>query len=384
MAIKNNISRREFFAASAALSAGLMMAGESVGADVNTGKSISAKGKVDYSFSHYNPEFKKIKVAQIGVTHAHARGKMESFRKLTDYYEVVGIYEGDSQSKANAMKNKAYQGMRWFASADELLNYPGLEAVAVEVYKKDLVATGMRCAKAGKNIHFDKPAGESVEKFALLLKEMKRRKLTLQMGYMFRNNPGFQFCMDAVKKGWLGEIFEIHGVMSKTTSDRKRKALAAYKGGTMFELGCHLIDILVAIMAKPDKVTPYVRQTKPDKDGLNDNQLAVFEYNQATATIRSALAEVDGTKRRQFYVCGDKGTIEIKPLERPKLTLVLDRDRGQFTKGTQQVQLAELTGRYDDLLIEWAKVIRGEMKDRFGPEHDLLVEQCVLKASGVI
>jgi len=58
--------------------------------------------------------------------------------------------------------------------------------------------------------------------------------------------------------------------------------------------------------------------------------------------------------------------------------------RGQFTKGTQQVQLAELTGRYDDLLIEWAKVIRGEMKDRFGPEHDLLVEQCVLKASGVI
>ena len=384
MSLRNEISRREFFAASAGLGAGLMMMGESSGADGKNEASLGAKGKVDYSFSHHHPGFKKIKVAQIGVTHAHARGKMESLRKLTDYFEVVGIYEGDPQKKTDAMNNKAYQGLRWFSSEDELLSYSGLEAVAIEVYKKDLVATGMRCAKAGMHIHLDKPAGESFEKFRALLKEMVSRKLTLQMGYMFRNNPGFQFCMEAVKKGWLGEIFEIHGVMSKTTSERKRKALSAYKGGTMFELGCHLIDILYAIMGNPDAVTGYVRQTQPDVDGLNDNQLAVFEYKEATATIRSALAEIDGTKRRQFYVCGDKGTIEIKPLEKPKLTLVLDRDRGQFKKGTQQVELAELTGRYDDLLIEWAKVIRGEMKDRFGPEHDLLVQACVLKASGLM
>jgi predicted dehydrogenase len=67
------------------------------------------------------------------------------------------------------------------------------------------------------------------------------------MGYMFRNNSGFQFCFDAVKKGWLGDVSEVHGVMSKTTSARRRQALAQYPGVAMYELGGHLIDRLIAI-----------------------------------------------------------------------------------------------------------------------------------------
>jgi predicted dehydrogenase len=85
----------------------------------------------------------------------------------------------------------------------------------------------------------------------------------------------------------------------------------------MFNLGCHLIDVLVIVLGKPEKVTAYVRRTRPQQDNLADNQLAVFEYPKATATVRSSVMEVDGGKRRQFVVCGDKGTVDIKPLEPP-------------------------------------------------------------------
>lgn len=33
----------------------------------------------------------RIKIAQIGIGHNHAKGKMASLRKLSDVYEVVGV-----------------------------------------------------------------------------------------------------------------------------------------------------------------------------------------------------------------------------------------------------------------------------------------------------
>jgi predicted dehydrogenase len=361
------LSRRDFLTRSAACAAGFVASNTVIEAQITSGADRN----------------NTIKIAQVGTAHAHARGKMESLRKLADYYEVVGIFEPDAEKQKDAMQKEPYKNLHWFDSLEQLLNFKGLKAVAVETYKRELVPTSMLCAKAGMHIHMDKPAGESLSQFKTLLDEMTRQKLTLQMGYMFRNNPAFQFCFEAVKKGWLGNIFEIHGVISKTINDTKRKALAQYSGGTMFELGCHLIDALVAVMGKPDNVSAFTRKTKPDLDNLNDNQLAVFEYPKATATIRSALVEVDGTKRRQFYVCGNKGTVEIKPLEPPQIMLILDQDQGKFKKGSQSVELPEMTGRYDDQLIELAMTINGQLENNYPPSHDLAVHEAVLRASGL-
>jgi hypothetical protein len=41
-----------------------------------------------------------------------------------------------------------------------------------------------------------------------------------------------------------------------------------------------------------------------------------------------------------------------------------------------------MPGRYDEQLIELARIIRGEKESEYGPEHDLAVQEAVLKASG--
>jgi hypothetical protein len=69
---------------------------------------------------------------------------------------------------------------------EELLATPGLQAVAVETEVKDLVPTGLRCVAAGKHIHLDKPAGESLADFKRLLDDAARQRLTVQLGYMLR------------------------------------------------------------------------------------------------------------------------------------------------------------------------------------------------------
>src|ERR1051325_2320662 len=141
----NTFSRREFLRASTA--AGL------ASLTVARGQTSGAKSK--------------IRVGQIGTGHAHAAGKMDTMRGSEDF-EVVGVVEQDPERRANAEKSKTYGGLAWMTE-EQLLNAPGLQVVAVETEIKDLVPTGIRCIAAGKHIHLDKPAGESLPAFKALL-----------------------------------------------------------------------------------------------------------------------------------------------------------------------------------------------------------------------
>jgi predicted dehydrogenase len=304
---------------------------------------------------------------------------MRTLLKYPKHFEFVGVVEPDPDQREREGGQKPYRGQRWLTE-EELLATPGLEAVAVETEVRDLVPTAQRCLDSGRHVHLDKPAGESLPALEKLHATAAGKGLTIQMGYMYRYNPAFRFLFQAVRDGWLGDVFEIDTVMSKTVSAESRRGLAEYPGGSMFELGCHVIDPLLHIMGPPDRVTGFPRRTRPEQDSLADNGLAVLEYPEATATVRSAVIEVEGGKRRQFVACGDRGTIVIRPLEPPRLELTLREPRGGFEKGTQLVELPESPGRYDGIWLDFASVIRGEKTHDFPTEHDLAVQRTLLAA----
>ena len=197
----------------------------------------------------------RIKIGQIGTGHEHASAKMSTLRKLSDYYEVVGIAESDPELRKRRGNDPDYRDLTWMTE-EQLLNTKGLQAVAVEVSSADdriMDITG-QCIDAGLHVHLDKPGGESFSAFKKVLDEAGRRKLAVQLGYMYRNNPCVQFCQRAVREGWLGQVFEVDGVMSVTHSLEYRKYLARYPGGTMFIFACHLIDLVVSLLGKPERM----------------------------------------------------------------------------------------------------------------------------------
>jgi predicted dehydrogenase len=323
----------------------------------------------------------KIRIGQIGTGHAHAAGKIETIRK-SDEFELVGVVEEDPALRAKAEQNRAYAGVPWM-SKDQLLSSAGLQAVAVETQVKDLLPTAALCVSHGKHIHLDKPAGESLPPFKALLDDATRQKLTVQMGYMLRYNPAFQLLFQLLKEGALGEVFSIDTAMSKLIGASERKVLLPYRGGSMFELGCHVIDAVVTVLGRPTKVTSHMRAVSSLQDGLSDNDLAVLDYPNATATVRSALVEVEGGSRRQFVVCGTKGTFDIRPLEPAAARLALDKPHGQYKKGYQDVTFPKPSGRYDSDFADFAKCIRGEKALAYTPEHDLIVQETLLLACGM-
>ena len=196
---------------------------------------------------------KKIRIAQLGVGHAHAAGKMQAYRQ-SGAFEVVGVCEPDESLRRKAGAAGVYKDLRW-VTREELLNLPGLQAVAVETRVRDSLGHAEACVDAGLHIHLDKPAGSSLPKFRKILRAAADRERVVQMGYMYRYNPGIVFLREALRKGWLGEVFEVHTVMSKVVGAASRKALAEYPGGIMFELGCHIIDLVVGVLGAPRKVS---------------------------------------------------------------------------------------------------------------------------------
>ena len=327
-----------------------------------------------------NQQTGPVRVGQIGTKHAHAGGKMATLRKFPDLFEIVGVSEADVDQKKRVQDTPTYGGLKWLTEA-ELLNTPGLEAVAVETHVDELLATAERCVAAGKHIHLDKPAGTSLPQFKRICKAADDQGVIIQMGYMFRSNPAFRFTFNAVRQGWLGDIFQVHCEMSKKINDATRGPLSRYRGGSMFELGCHIIDAVVRVLGPPEKVSAFNRNTRPEFDDLRDTCLAVFEYPNATASVRSSLCEVDGGRRRQFVVCGTKGTIVIRPLEPFQLSLTLESNAGEYKRGTHSIELPASTGRYDGDMQHFAAVIRGTEAAEYNTTHDLAVQEAVLQAS---
>jgi predicted dehydrogenase len=315
---------------------------------------------------------------------------MVAMRRLPELFDVVGVVEPDSKWRDRRGGMEAYKDLPWLTET-QLLSIPGLAAVTVETDGHDLVSTAQRAADAGLHIHMDKPGGESLAPFARLIQTCQQSDLTLQMGYMYRYNPAIQFCLRAATLGWLGEIFEFHAVMSRFDGDNDdyRQWLAGFHGGVMYIFGGHLLDIAILFLGAPDRVVPYQRKTRDD--GLFDNGLAVLEYPRATATIRTSVAEVDGMKHRRLIVCGTRGTVEICPLEPPSSRYTIDplvvrltllEDNEEYAAGTHLVPTGPMEGRYEPQMREFAQIVRGQTRNPYSLEHELLVQKTLLTASG--
>ncbi len=320
-----------------------------------------------------------IRAVLLGAGHAHAVGKMKMLQAL-DEYELVGVCEPDRTTRDRLLEKQALQGLR-LLTEEQLLGDRSIEVVAVEGKVQQNLALARRALEAGKHVHLDKPAGTDLSAFRALLDEAAEEKLLVQMGYQFRYNSGIDFALKAVKNNWLGEIFFVHGSIGSRIARDARRENAFHPGGMMLELGCHLIDVLAAILGRPSEVTPVMRHDSEYDDRLADNTLAVFHYPHAVAVIESAAMESEGFQRRRLEICGTEGTVIVEPIEPPAVRLHLIEPRESYSAGWQQIPVPN-TPRYEEDLRELARCIRTGEEPSFSMDHDYIVQETILRACG--
>lgn len=331
----------------------------------------------------------KITIGQIGLCHEHASGKIKTLLLRPDLFEIVGVADdrASTAAKFSGTDLAPYTGLP-LMSEDELLRVPGLQAVVVEVPNLDLVATASRCLEHNLPIHMDKPGGDDMAAFERLRRGYEERNLPFQMGYMFRGNPAVKWIQEAVAKGWLGEIFEIQASMSHNYGgDAYQDYMGKFPGGIMFNLGCHLIDVVVALLGRPTGVTPFLKSAPEQPDRIKNNCVSILDYPHATVMLRACSKEVDGLNRRRLKICGTKGSIDLCPLERfdgkPLLMeLVLLEGNVEYAAGSHTVDFGVVRDRYESELHDFAQFVRGTLTNPYDCTHDCLVEEVLLAASG--
>ncbi len=333
----------------------------------------------------------RIKIGQLGVCHEHAPGKMQTLRLLPEVFEIVGVV--DDRPTATTAKFvgsdfKMYDGVKMMTE-EELFQTPGLQAVAVEVPNLELVPAAFRCLERNLPIHMDKPGGDSYDEFERLRSGYEKRDLPFQMGYMFRGNPAMRWIQEAFRKGWLGEIFEVQASMSHNYGDKEyQEYMGQLPGGIMFNLGCHLIDFVVSLMGRPSTVTPFLLSAPGDPDRIKNNCVSILTYPHATVTLRASSREVDGLSRRRLKICGTKGSVDLCPLERfdgqpLTMDLVLNEDAAELAAGKHTLSFDPVRDRYEEQLMDLARMIRGEIKNPYDIHHDCLVQEVLMAASGI-
>lgn len=318
----------------------------------------------------------RIRVAMIGGGHSHAGGKSKILRESTDW-DLAGIAEDDSKIRdpytAAGVKS---------LSIEAILSDPSIKVVAVESAVRDHHKHAKIALEAGKHVHVEKPPAHTMDGMAQLVKLARDKKLLLQAGYMWRYHPGMNAIIDAVRQGWLGEVYLVRGQINTLIEPGRRPEWGEFVGGHMFELCAHLIDVAARLLGRPDKVTPFLRHDASLRDSLKDNTAAIFEYPKAMAIIHGATMQPGSGGHRMFEVQGTNGTATVRPIEPPGVTIELANAAGPYKKGRQQLPMPEYK-RYVDDLAELAAAVRGQKKLSASLDDELLVQETLLRASGM-
>lgn len=327
---------------------------------------------------------KKIKVAQIGTSvNSHGNAIWKSLNKQADIFEVVGYAFPENEREKFPAQMKAFEGHREM-TVEEILNDPEIEAVAVETEEIYLTKYALMVAKAGKHLHMEKPGGVELADFEELIATLKAKKLTFSTGYMYRFNPKVQEALEKIRNGELGEIYSVEAHMSCTHTTEVRQWLHNFPGGMLFFLGCHLIDLIYRIQGEPEEIIPLSTSTGLDGVTTKDFGMVVFKYKNGVSFAKTCDMERGGYMRRQLVICGEKGSLEIKPLEAKApggLYTVMNESYDTRWNEPWETSQTEAYDRYDAMVKNFGEMVRGK-ENPYSYDYELALYKLVLKSCG--
>jgi predicted dehydrogenase len=204
---------------------------------------------------------------------------------------------------------------------------------------------------------------------------------------MFRYQPGFQQVAECVKTGMLGHVFSIRAHMSTSIPVEACRIQSVHAGGIFYDLAGHMLDQIVWLLGRPARVSLIARNDATTAvSGYSDNTLGVFEFERALAFVDIAAMEPRPQARR-FEVYGTHGSAITEPFDPgDTVRLILREPWGSYGPVEQILKLPTVSRQqmYDRELAAFLPVLGGERRPDRTPEHELLVQETLLRATGRI
>ncbi|MBI1830362.1 MAG: Gfo/Idh/MocA family oxidoreductase [Planctomycetes bacterium] len=330
-----------------------------------------------------------LRLAMLGMWHVHADGIVRQVAEHPREFRLVGFFDRDPAVIADriAQWTPRLGPMRIHDDPESLCRDEKLDGVVVEGRVYENLQLAHIALAHGKPAMLEKPAGEDFAEFRRLLRLAEEKKLHVQMIYLFRYMSAIQEMLTRVRSGELGDIYHFRARLPKDLASYPRfvDELSRYKGGIFFEMAGHMVDMIVALLGPPRRVTPFLahHHRRPPMKFI-DNGLAVFEYPNAWASIEVPALEVVPHSRR-IEVFGTQGAIVIphlgsghlknKDVQPIEIFRHGDADWRALALEANPLQISDLR--------EFAAVARGKKPPDFTFAHDLAVQDALLRACGM-
>lgn len=223
---------------------------------------------------------KPLRLGIIG-TRFGAAVHLPAFRSV-DGCDVVGIAgHHPERTKDIAVR----EDIRAFASWQELIADPSIDAVALAVPPSLCREIVVAAAEAGKAVLCDKPFGMNAEDARFMLAAMNKVGRTHMMNFEFREHPAFQYVkqwMDQARGGKLRHV-ELSWVVGSWADPKRAWAWqcdASQGGGILGALAVHSLDYIEWLFG------PIVRLSAK-------TSIAIAERPTADGTMRPVTAPSD-------------------------------------------------------------------------------------------
>lgn len=330
-----------------------------------------------------------IRFGMLGMWHSHANGIVREIAAHRQEFRLVGCYEAEADVAADRSRRwgELLPEVHVFDTPEELLRQE-LDAVIVEGRVHDNLRYARMALESGRPVMLEKPAGTDQREFEEIIDLCQRKHLHCQMIYLFRYMSAVEEMLRLARKGELGDVYFFRARLPKDLDDYDRfvDELKLYPGGIFFEMAGHVIDMMVAILGKPKEVTPLLGHHHRDKPGdFVDNGIAAFQFDHAWGVIEAPILEVAPHSRR-IEVFGTEGACVIPHLgsgHLPNKNIQPIEVYRQGDDGWKTIELPAKTLHISDLR-EFIAVVSGLKAPDYDFEHDLNVQEALLRASRMI
>ena len=166
---------------------------------------------------------------------------------------------------------------------------------------------------AGKHVVVDKPFVVDFADGERLIRLAKERGVLLSVYQNRRWDGDFRTVRDLITSGKLGAIryYEAHYDRFRPQAKPRWKEQSAFGGGTLYDLGAHLIDQALVLFGRPETVTADCRMQRDNAEGTDYFHLilgygALRVQLQSGSFVRKKGAKfiVHGTKA-SYMKCGE-------------------------------------------------------------------------------
>ena len=218
----------------------------------------------------------------------------------------AGVFDLDP-AKANALAGDA----RVYDSADALLSDPEIDAVTICTPPDSHEDIAITALGAGKHVIVEKPMANTLEGCRRMIEKSRETNRILTIGFNHRYFPAIKELKATINSGTIGRLSYVRGFTGHTGLSEFKSPWMYSKdvmgGGTLFDNGIHLIDLVQYIMGGATSVYGQTTSAIWQLDRVEDNAFAILTgKNNVIGTLHSSWTEWKG-----YHFCveayGDRG-----------------------------------------------------------------------------